>query len=101
MSRKSAKIPPHLKLKPAKSTKMHSDIARLKKKTNAQDVKSDRDAAPVTTRWPKNIEVHSAPNKVHISLRVDDETLRFFKKQGPGHLTRMNAVLRAYMEAHR
>jgi uncharacterized protein (DUF4415 family) len=24
-----------------------------------------------------------------------------FKTQGRGHLTRMNAVLRAYMEAHR
>jgi uncharacterized protein (DUF4415 family) len=33
-----------------------------------------------------------------ISLRVDPEVLDFFKAQGPGYQTRMNAVLTAYMQ---
>lgn len=38
--------------------------------------------------------------KTAISLRVDSDILRFFKRYGKGYQTRMNAVLRAYMEAH-
>ena len=36
-----------------------------------------------------------------ISLRVDRDVLEFFKSGGRGYQTRMNAVLRAYMEAHK
>ena len=35
--------------------------------------------------------------KQAISIRVDDDVLQWFKAQGKGHLSRMNAVLRAYM----
>jgi uncharacterized protein (DUF4415 family) len=37
--------------------------------------------------------------KAAISLRLDPEVLDWFRTQGPGYQTRMNAVLRAYMEA--
>ena len=37
--------------------------------------------------------------KSSIHLRLDSDVLLWFKAQGKGHLTRMNAVLRAYMEA--
>lgn len=37
--------------------------------------------------------------KAAISLRLDEEVLAWFRTQGPGYQTRMNAVLRAYMEA--
>ena len=37
--------------------------------------------------------------KQAISLRVDPEVLDFFKSGGKGYQTRMNAVLRAYMDA--
>lgn len=36
-----------------------------------------------------------------VTLRLDEDVLTWFKAQGKGHLTRMNAVLRAYMLAHR
>ena len=39
--------------------------------------------------------------KKSVHLRLDEDVLDWFKAQGPRHLTRMNAVLRAYMEAHR
>jgi uncharacterized protein (DUF4415 family) len=40
-----------------------------------------------------------AQRKSAISLRVDPEVLNWFKAQGPGYQTRMNAVLRAYKDA--
>lgn len=46
-------------------------------------------------------EIIEPKNKVAVSLRVDPDVLEFFKMQGRGHLTRMNAVLRSYVEAHR
>ena len=39
--------------------------------------------------------------KVSVHLRLDPDVLAWFKSKGKGHLTRMNAVLRAYYEAHR
>lgn len=34
-------------------------------------------------------------------MRVDEDVLEWFRKQGPGYQTRMNAVLRRFMLAHR
>lgn len=40
-------------------------------------------------------------SKTSVHLRVDPDVFDWFKRQGKGHLTRMNAVLRAYYEANR
>lgn len=40
-----------------------------------------------------------APRKAAISLRLDADVLEWFRTQGPGYQTRINAVLRAYKEA--
>jgi uncharacterized protein (DUF4415 family) len=39
------------------------------------------------------------PRKTSISLRMDADVLEWFKRQGPGYQTRMNAILRAFKEA--
>ena len=39
------------------------------------------------------------PSKQIISVRIDKDVLEFFKSQGRGYQTRINAVLRSYMEA--
>lgn len=39
------------------------------------------------------------PVKKSVHLRVDEDVLEFFRSQGKGHLTRMNAVLRSYVNA--
>ena len=36
-------------------------------------------------------------SKKTVTLRMDEDVLDWFKGQGKGHLTRMNAVLRTYM----
>ena len=45
--------------------------------------------------------LHAPLVKSTISMRVDPDILDFFKSQGAGHLTRMHAVLRAYVDAQR
>ena len=40
-----------------------------------------------------------ATAKASISLRVDADVLKWFKAQGPGYQTRINAVLRAFKDA--
>ena len=45
-----------------------------------------------------DVELPEQTRKKLISLRVDPEVLEFFKAQGPGYQTRMNAVLTACMQ---
>ena len=40
-------------------------------------------------------------NKKPISLRLDRDVLEFFRKGGSGYQTKINAVLRAYVEAQK
>ncbi|MCK5155367.1 MAG: BrnA antitoxin family protein [Spirochaetales bacterium] len=39
-------------------------------------------------------------HKTQITLRIDDEVLTWFRKQGRGYQTRINSLLKAYKEAH-
>ncbi|HGV3493278.1 TPA: BrnA antitoxin family protein [Klebsiella quasipneumoniae subsp. quasipneumoniae] len=39
--------------------------------------------------------------KKQITLRIDAEVLEFFKHTGKRYQSRMNAVLRSYVEAHK
>jgi|RhiMetdeSRZDD1v2_1073273.scaffolds.fasta_scaffold1859395_2 uncharacterized protein (DUF4415 family) len=38
--------------------------------------------------------------KVHTGIRLDADMLEWFKSQGKGWQSRMNAVLRSYFESH-
>ena len=38
--------------------------------------------------------------KSQVTLRIDDEVLTWFKNQGKGYQTRINALLKAYKEAN-
>jgi uncharacterized protein (DUF4415 family) len=39
--------------------------------------------------------------KAQLTLRVDGDVLDWFRKQGQGYQTKINALLRAYMDAHK
>jgi uncharacterized protein (DUF4415 family) len=39
--------------------------------------------------------------KKQLTLRVDGDVVEWYQKQGPGYQTRINSLLRAYMEEHR
>jgi uncharacterized protein (DUF4415 family) len=69
----------------------------LTKKTpaDAPEIELDEDF------WRNAAIVKTAPlRKTSVHLRVDPETLAFFRAGGKGHLTRMAKVLKAYAESH-
>ncbi len=59
------------------------------------------DIPELTAEDWKNARVVFPESKRSISIRVDNSVLNWFKSQGKGYQSRMNAVLRAYVEAHR
>jgi uncharacterized protein (DUF4415 family) len=79
-----------------------SDLARVRAMTEEEleaAIASDPDWKDVPEDWFKDaIPVMPGPKKL-LSLRVDPDVLEWFRAQGPGYQTRMNAVLRAYMKA--
>ena len=46
-----------------------------------------------------NLKVAWPQPKQAISLRIDQDILAWFRDRGPGYQTRMNAVLRAFVDA--
>jgi uncharacterized protein (DUF4415 family) len=49
----------------------------------------------------ENARPYVPQGKESVHLRIDADVLEWFRAQGPGHLTRMNAVLRSYYDAMR
>jgi uncharacterized protein (DUF4415 family) len=47
--------------------------------------------------WKKAVVKRAAP-KAQVTIRLDREVLDWFKSQGKGYQSRINAVLRAYKE---
>jgi uncharacterized protein (DUF4415 family) len=43
----------------------------------------------------------SVSKKALLSLRIDSDVVEWFRAQGSGYQSKMNALLRAYMEAHK
>lgn len=48
----------------------------------------------------KNAELH-VPAKQAVTIRLDADVLEWFKSQGASYQTRINQLLRQYMQAHR
>jgi uncharacterized protein (DUF4415 family) len=64
--------------------------------------RADAPAHPVDEDFWRNARVvMPPPNKTSVHLRLDADVLAWFREQGSGHLSRMNAVLRSFMEAHK
>jgi uncharacterized protein (DUF4415 family) len=78
-------------------TEVKGQIAQGKDKIHADAPESPREDSSF---W-KRARVVVPPGKTPVHLRVDSDVLEWFKRQGDGRLTRMNAVLRSYVDAHR
>lgn len=61
---------------------------------------ADEDGPPMTDEEWAKVEI-TPPVKVSVGLRLDSDVLKWFKAKGRGYQTRINAVLRRYMDAHR
>ena len=77
--------------------KTRTDWPRLRRERAAGEEPA-KEAAEGDFDWTKATVV-MPPTKAAISLRLDTDVLAWFKAQGRGYQTRINAVLRSYMEA--
>ncbi len=68
-------------------------------KKSTIDKKIDFSDIPETTSefWA-GASVRKPIEKTAISIRIDNDILEFFRKQGKGYQSKINAVLRSYKE---
>lgn len=86
------------------SRKSRTDVKRLKAMRDS-DIVIDKDAPAWTPEMFARAMVRKGlepvPKKSLLSLRIDADVLEWFRSQGRGYQSRMNALLRAYMKAHK
>ena len=86
------------------SRKSQTDLRRLRQATDANTVR-DGDAPEWTPEMFASAVARKglkpARKKALMSLRIDADVVEWFRAQGSGYQSRMNALLRAYMEAHK
>ena len=61
----------------------------------------DADNPPWTEEEWARARVVFPQGKAPVTLRLDKDVIAWFKSQGRGYQTRINAVLRAFVEAHK
>ena len=88
--------------KPTTSRKSQTDWKRVE---TLRDDKIDfSDIAELTPEMFARAVVRRGlkpvPRKAQLTIRVDRDVLEWYRKQGPGYQTRINALLRAYMQAN-
>jgi uncharacterized protein (DUF4415 family) len=59
------------------------------------------DIPPLDDEFFRTAELLMPRAKTAVSLRLDTDVLEWMKAKGPGYQSRINAVLRAYVEAER
>lgn len=89
---------------PEMPRKIRSNLDKLRKLTDVEidaAIANDPDWEEFKDiDWSKAVLV-IPPKKKAISIRVDEDVLDYFKKEGAGYQRRMNAVLRSYMQQKR
>ena len=78
-----------------------TDLSRVRAKTAAElerDIAGDPDFRDVPRNWIESADAVMPTPKRLISLRLDDDVVEWFRRQGPGYQTRINAALRAFMQ---
>ena len=84
------------------SVKVGSDWNRLRSLSDRQiqrGIESDPDARPTDAEFWKRAHVVIPKAKQPITIRLDADLLEWLRKQ-KGYQTRINAVLRTYMNAN-
>jgi uncharacterized protein (DUF4415 family) len=79
-----------------------TDLARLRAMSEEElerSIAADPDWRDVPRDWHRGAEAVTPRPKVPVSIRLDADLVEFFRAQGRGWQTRMNAVLRAYANA--
>jgi uncharacterized protein (DUF4415 family) len=80
-----------------------TDWKRVNALTDAdidQAVAGDPDTFLPDDEWFKNAKWVRPEKKKMVTLRIDPSIIDWFRKRGAGYQSRINAVLKAYVEAH-
>ena len=78
-----------------------SQIGVLRERGEDKTSKTAPVAESLGAEFWKSARVVVPNGKTSVHLRLDNDVVEWFRANGKGHLTRMNAVLRAYVEAHK
>jgi uncharacterized protein (DUF4415 family) len=80
------------RLAPATKTRSRAPVAKTQPAARAA-------AEPVRPGWATDLVFDVREPKLAVSLRLDADVLRFFRGFGAGYQTRINEVLKAFMQA--
>ena len=81
----------------AKRKSISSDLKRVDKMTDADIDYSD--IPPLDEQFFKKTVITLPQKKDSITLRIDHDVLEYFKHQGKGYQTLINAILKVYVYA--
>ncbi len=87
-----------------KSTTSNKSLTDWKRLDSVSDAEIDTSDIPAVTpeMFAKAVVkrgLKTKAGKSQLTLRVDSDVVKWFKSHGRGYQTRINALLRAYMEA--
>lgn len=86
------------------NSKGRTDWRRLERMSEGEidaAARADPDAPPTDAAFWQDATLVMPETKERVTMRMDRDVLRWFKARGRGYQTRINAVLRSYVEARR
>jgi uncharacterized protein (DUF4415 family) len=87
----------------AKRAESRSDLSKVDAMTDEKlerQIAEDEDESGIRPDWTQaKLVFPQAKQSVH--LRLEQDIIKYFKAHGKGHISRMQAVLKAYVDAHR
>lgn len=86
---------------PVPTAAQRKRLAALAARPDSQIDYSDIPRQTAAVKWTRPGALVSTENKQQITLRLDAEVLNFFRSTGERYQSRINAVLREYVRAHR
>ena len=78
-----------------------SEVEALRKRGEYPTLRHAPRAESLGAEFWKSARVVMPTGKTSVHLRLDRDVVEWFKAHGKGHLTRMNAVLRAFVDAQK
>lgn len=76
-------------------------VKSLSEKEIQTAIAGDKDAGAIPPGFWDKAKLVMPSEKVKVGIRLDSDVLEWFKGAGKGYQTRINAVLKSYMDAHK